>query len=220
LVAASPGQPVRGRPGGGGRSTKAASRPGDLWGGQRDHAGVGWERLTGPDRERAWAPVPGLCKAAVMAQMAAAAMTGTVCRAMAVYSRTWDSSSPKQSFSQRNCSSTGHLSPLARIRRSASAAAVPGPSSCERPAHRSYGDGGSAGDGAVRRPPATTRHKQAYATPHPPGSADRLLAGQRWCHLPGPRPAGSSVRLLDLSPATTLTARGRNAQAYRTSGHA
>jgi len=48
LVAASPVQPVPGEAWRGGLGEQA----GDLGYGQRDHAGVGWRWLAGPDRER------------------------------------------------------------------------------------------------------------------------------------------------------------------------
>ena len=67
-------------PGGRGLGEQA----GDLGDGQRDHAGAGWWRLAGPDRGRGLGIGAGLSRAAVMAQMATAAMTSTVCRAIAV----------------------------------------------------------------------------------------------------------------------------------------
>jgi hypothetical protein len=54
-------------------------------------------------------------KAAVMAQMDRAAMTSTVWRAIAVQSRTWDWSSPKQPLPNSKPSSAGQRSPAARI---------------------------------------------------------------------------------------------------------
>lgn len=59
----------------------SGKQAGDLVDGQRDDAVVGWVRLAGPTGSGA---VPGLGMAAVMAQMAAAAMTSTVRRAVAV----------------------------------------------------------------------------------------------------------------------------------------
>ncbi len=66
--------------------------------GERDHAGVGGRGLVREYRAGAWVPVRRRSRAAVTAQMATAAMTSTVCRAIAVYRRTWDWSSPKQSL--------------------------------------------------------------------------------------------------------------------------
>ena len=53
---------------------------------------------------------------------------------------------------------------------------------------------------------AAREHMQARlaAARARPVALDRLLAGQRRCHLPGPGRAGSSVRILDLSPATIV----------------
>src|SRR5690242_2060681 len=81
-------------PGGGGRLSR---RPvsGTVSGIIPNSAGGGWSGSTGAG---AWVPVRRRSRAAVTAQMARAAMTSTVCRAIAVYSRTWDWSSPKQSF--------------------------------------------------------------------------------------------------------------------------
>ena len=52
--------------------------------GERDHPGVGGRGLVRPDRGGAWVPVRRRSRAAVTAQMARAAMTSTVCRAIAV----------------------------------------------------------------------------------------------------------------------------------------
>src|ERR1035437_2028352 len=57
-------------------------------------AGGGWSGETGP---AAWVSVRSRSRAAVTAQIARAAITRTVCRAIAVYSLTWDWSSPARS---------------------------------------------------------------------------------------------------------------------------
>ena len=57
-------------------------------------------------------------------------MTRTVCRAIAVWRRTWDWSSPKQSLPNSKSSSAGQRSPAARIGRDRRKAA-------ERPGRRS-----------------------------------------------------------------------------------
>ena len=54
---------------------------------------------------------------------------------------------------------------------------------------------------AAAREQMEARLAAAGARPVPP---DRLLAGQRRCHLPGPGRAGSSVRILDLYSARML----------------
>jgi hypothetical protein len=51
---------------------------------RRVHAGLGGWRLIGPDRGGAWVSVRSLTRAAVMAQMARAAITSTAWRAVAV----------------------------------------------------------------------------------------------------------------------------------------
>ena len=55
--------------------------------------------------------------AAVMAQMASAAITSTAWRAIAVYRRAWHWSSAKQSLPNAKSSSTGQRSPAALISR-------------------------------------------------------------------------------------------------------
>src|SRR6266702_1852851 len=73
------------------------------WWNQRDRAW--WMRIQ-PDQCSMW---PGGHGAA------AAAMTRTVCRVIAVQRRTWDWSSPKSSLPNSKSSSTGQRSPAARI---------------------------------------------------------------------------------------------------------
>jgi hypothetical protein len=65
----------------------------------------------------AWVSVRWHSKAAVTAQIANAAMTSTVWRAIAAYRRTWDWSRPKQFLPNSKSSSTRHLSSAARISR-------------------------------------------------------------------------------------------------------
>ena len=72
---------LAGRAGLGGEGGEQAR---DLGDGQRDHAGIGGRRLIGPDGRRCLGIGAVLSRAAVTAQMARAAMTSTVCRAIAV----------------------------------------------------------------------------------------------------------------------------------------
>jgi site-specific DNA recombinase len=71
-----------------------------------------------------------------------------------------------------------------------------------RPAHSALA--GSAGVLPARCSSAGTYAGQARRRRCPPSHPDRLLAGQRRCHLRGLRRARSGVRILDLYPAGTL----------------
>jgi hypothetical protein len=98
LVAAGPGVPVRDVPRRPGPDGSGGEQVPDLRDGERDQArvgGRGWSGRTGPG---AWVPVRSRSSAAVTAQIARAAMTSTVCRAIAAYSLTWGWSRPKQSL--------------------------------------------------------------------------------------------------------------------------
>src|SRR5262245_50962321 len=92
-------------------------QPGGLGDGERDHSRVGGRGLVRPDR----GGCPGVGAAAEQGGGGGAdgqaAMTSAVCRAMAVNSRAWDSSSPKQPFADRKSSSTGQQQPAARTSR-------------------------------------------------------------------------------------------------------
>ena len=103
----------RAGPGGQGREQAL-----DLRDGQRDHPWIGRRGLVraGPGRGPGYRCGRG-ARAAVTAQTARAAMTSAVWRAIAVYSRTWDWSRPKQSLPNSKSSSTGQRSPAARISR-------------------------------------------------------------------------------------------------------
>ena len=84
LVAASPAGPVGGVAGRAGWGSRAPSRraiSGTVSGIMPGSAGGGWPGRTGGG---AWVSVRCLSRAAVMAQMARAAMTSTVWRAIAV----------------------------------------------------------------------------------------------------------------------------------------
>jgi hypothetical protein len=70
-----------------GRATEQASGFGD---GKRDPPWVGGRGLVGEYRDGWLATGAVAQQAAVTAQMARAAMSSTVCRAIAVYRRTWD----------------------------------------------------------------------------------------------------------------------------------
>jgi hypothetical protein len=87
----------------------------DLRDGQRNHAGVGRCGLIGGDRRRRLVSVRWRSKAPVTAQIASAAMTSTMWRAIAVYRRTWDWSRPK-----KHARDTGAV----ELRRSASASLI------------------------------------------------------------------------------------------------
>ena len=76
--------------------------------GERDHPELGGRGWSGWAGAGAAVLVRRRSSAAVTAQMARAAMTSTVCRAIAVYRRTWDWSSPKQSFPNSKSSSVSH----------------------------------------------------------------------------------------------------------------
>ena len=86
LVAAAPGQPV---PAGAERG-RMGEQPGGLGDGERDQPRVGGRGWSGRTGAGARVSVRRRSRAAVTAQMARAAMTRAVCRAIAVNSRTWN----------------------------------------------------------------------------------------------------------------------------------
>jgi hypothetical protein len=88
----------------------------DLAGGERDQAGVSRRRGVRAGGGVS-VPVRSLSWAAVTAQIARAAMTSTACRAIAVQSRAWHWSRPKQPLASSKLSSAGQRSPAALISR-------------------------------------------------------------------------------------------------------
>ena len=172
LVAAAPVQPSARRGRAGGLAGGVASRrviSGTVSGIIPGSAGGGWSGLAGGG---AWVSVRSRSKAAVTAQMARAAMTRTVWRAIACVEADLGLVEAEAVLAQFE----SILLPASAARRRGSAgpcspAGLRARSSSERPARRCPGGGGSAGGAAGRRWPASAQAYQRW--PLEPVPAER-----------------------------------------------